>query len=297
MPSIGQENLETVMIDFLGALRRGDFEAAAGLLDPDVSWQGLREDWVCHGREEVVDTFRWGLEQRREIDALEFTRGGEHVVLGARGPNIGPEEEPLGQIFNVFTLRDGRIVRIDDYRGRSEALEAAGVAGDVGCSADELVDHFVQAARAAGCSSAEIGSTLGVSKQAAQQRFVTVAPTGEAWPPGLDDGAGAAFASAAGEARADLPARGRLTGAEESSRDRVGRLRRRRRARVRAARLEARDRSARAGRSPACTASALAASRKRAFVVMTVTWVHICGVKIASAMGLPARVARKTDPK
>jgi len=78
----------------------------------------------------VVDTFRWGLEQRREIEALEFTRGGEHVVLGARGPNIGPEKEPLGQIFNVFTLRDGRIVRIDDYRGRGEALEAAGVAGD-----------------------------------------------------------------------------------------------------------------------------------------------------------------------
>jgi hypothetical protein len=94
MPSIGEENLEAVMIDFFGALRRGDFEAAAGLLDPDVSWQGLREEWVCHGREEVIDTFRWGLEQRREIDALEFTRGGEQVVLGARGPNIGPPEEP-----------------------------------------------------------------------------------------------------------------------------------------------------------------------------------------------------------
>src|SRR5262249_143911 len=77
MPSIGQENLETVMIDFLGAVRRGDFEAAAGLLDPDVSWQGLREEWVCHGPEEVIDTFRWGVESRREIDALEFTRGGE----------------------------------------------------------------------------------------------------------------------------------------------------------------------------------------------------------------------------
>lgn len=36
-----------------------------------------------------------------------------------------------GQIFNVFTLRDGRIVRIDDYRGRREALTAAGVAEDV----------------------------------------------------------------------------------------------------------------------------------------------------------------------
>jgi hypothetical protein len=38
MASIGQENLETVMVDFFGALRRGDFEAAAGLLDPDVSY-------------------------------------------------------------------------------------------------------------------------------------------------------------------------------------------------------------------------------------------------------------------
>jgi hypothetical protein len=28
MTSIGQENLETVMIDFFGVLRRGDFDAA-----------------------------------------------------------------------------------------------------------------------------------------------------------------------------------------------------------------------------------------------------------------------------
>jgi hypothetical protein len=33
MPSIGQENLETVMIDFFGALRSGDFDAATSLLD------------------------------------------------------------------------------------------------------------------------------------------------------------------------------------------------------------------------------------------------------------------------
>ena len=75
-----------------------------------------------------------GLEQRREVDALRFTRGGEHVVLGARGPSMTEVGgEPLGgQIFNVFTLRDGRIMRIDDYRGRTEALAAAGVAEDVG---------------------------------------------------------------------------------------------------------------------------------------------------------------------
>jgi ketosteroid isomerase-like protein len=134
MPSIGQENLETVMIDFFGALRRGDFNAAAALLDPEVSWQGLREEWVCHGRSEVIGTFRCGLEQRRETDALEFTRVGDKVVMGARGPSItevagAPLER---QIFNVYTLRDGRIVQIEDYRRRGEALTAAGLGEDVG---------------------------------------------------------------------------------------------------------------------------------------------------------------------
>src|SRR6266545_4205243 len=134
MASIAQENLETVMIDFFGALRRGDLEAASGLLDPEVSWQGLREEWVCHGRDEVLETFRWGLEQRREVDALEFTRAGNQVIVGARGPSIAAvEDEPLeGQIFNIFTLRDGRVARIDDYRHRAEALAAAGLEDDEG---------------------------------------------------------------------------------------------------------------------------------------------------------------------
>jgi hypothetical protein len=37
------------MIDFFGALRRGGFDDAAALLDPDVAWQGFHDDWVCHG--------------------------------------------------------------------------------------------------------------------------------------------------------------------------------------------------------------------------------------------------------
>jgi ketosteroid isomerase-like protein len=118
------------MIDFFGALRRADSEAAAHLLDPDVSWHGLREEWVCQGRDEVLETFGWGFETRREIDALEFTRAGDRVVLGVRGASISEVGgEPLeGQIFNVFTLRDARIVRIDDFRHRAEALAAAGIA-------------------------------------------------------------------------------------------------------------------------------------------------------------------------
>ena len=134
IPSTGQQNLETVMIDFFGALRRGDFDSASALLAPEVTWQGLRDEWVCHGREEVIDTFRWALHEGRETEALEFVRGGDRVVVGVRGPMITEVDgEPLeGQIYNVFTLRDGRIVRIDDYRRRAEALSAAGIDANAG---------------------------------------------------------------------------------------------------------------------------------------------------------------------
>ena len=134
MPSTSQQNLATVLIDFLGALRRGDFDGASSLLAPDVTWQGLRDDFVCHGRDEVIDTFRGALDERREIDALEFIRGEDRIVMGARGPNMTEVAgEPLeGQIYNVFTLRDGRVTRIDDYRRRAEALTAAGIAEDAG---------------------------------------------------------------------------------------------------------------------------------------------------------------------
>jgi len=49
---------------------------------------------------------------------------------------------------------------------------AASLSDELDVLADRLTDHFVQAAREAGCSWAQIGQHLGVTKQAAQQRFV-----------------------------------------------------------------------------------------------------------------------------
>lgn len=50
--------------------------------------------------------------------------------------------------------------------------EAVILSGRLDGLADQVVDHFVQRARDDGASWAEIGASLGVSKQAAQKRFV-----------------------------------------------------------------------------------------------------------------------------
>ena len=68
--------------------------------------------------------------------------------------------------------------------------------------ADELLDQFVDAARAGGSSWNEIGCSLGTSKQAAQQRFAALAdpPPGQA-PFGLTGTAADVLTDAATQAR------------------------------------------------------------------------------------------------
>jgi ClpA/ClpB-like protein len=50
------------------------------------------------------------------------------------------------------------------------------MADDLGVIGDQVVTHFVEAARTSGCSWSQIGAQLGVSKQAAQQAFVAATP-------------------------------------------------------------------------------------------------------------------------
>jgi hypothetical protein len=99
-------------------------------MDPEDFWQGVREDFICENRDEAMEMLR---EQRREehgVESLELIATEDRVMLGVRSTQLQEiGGVPLGgQIFQVFTLRhhDGRIVRVDEYRRRSEALEAAG---------------------------------------------------------------------------------------------------------------------------------------------------------------------------
>src|SRR6266702_3320605 len=67
-------------------------------------------------------------------------------------------------------------VHSDALERLSDAVIAAEHLGDV---ADHLIGHFVDQARRSGASWTDIGKSMGVTKQAAQKRFVTKDP-GEA---------------------------------------------------------------------------------------------------------------------
>lgn len=71
----------------------------------------------------------------------------------------------------------------DDSLDRLDA--ALAVAAQLDHRADELVDQFVAAARAAGRSWTDIGARLGVSKQAARKRFPAPATPAPVLPPGV----------------------------------------------------------------------------------------------------------------
>jgi ClpA/ClpB-like protein len=66
------------------------------------------------------------------------------------------------------------LIEAVEESGAGDPLErvaaAATIKDQVAAIGDELVDHFVAQARAAGCSWTQIGEALGVTRQAAQQR-------------------------------------------------------------------------------------------------------------------------------
>jgi hypothetical protein len=111
-------------------------------------------------------------------------------VIVKRRLTIVPGIEDLAR--EVETRTDGA-----DPLDRLRA--AVGVADDVRDLADELIDRFVAAAREAGRSWSEIGGVLGVTKQAAQQRFV--APDPHAWPKDFDTDARSLLPAAERHAR------------------------------------------------------------------------------------------------
>jgi hypothetical protein len=89
---------------------------------------------------------------------------------------LPPPATPLSSPVRLDDLIDAiTTVHSDVLEQLTSAVVAADHLGDV---ADHLIGHFVDQARRSGASWSDIGKSMGVTKQAAQKRFVPKDPTG-----------------------------------------------------------------------------------------------------------------------
>ena len=134
---MSQESVEIVRAAFQAFLGE-DQKRTARLIDPEVEFHGtvggLEEGRIAHGLPKIIEMFEaedleaW---EERRLEPEEFIDAGDDVVVlmheYRRGRGSGVELETDTAV--VFAVRDGRVVRIQGYMDRTEALEAAGVRG------------------------------------------------------------------------------------------------------------------------------------------------------------------------
>jgi ketosteroid isomerase-like protein len=131
---MSQENVEIVRRS-VEALARNDWDTFLAGFDSDVEWveiASLGPDAAAYtGTEELRDavqswTQKW---TEYEVEVSRYAQAGDDVIVlsreRGRGTVSGVEVERAPGA--VFTLQDGKVVRVRLYGNWSEALEAAGL--------------------------------------------------------------------------------------------------------------------------------------------------------------------------
>src|SRR5215210_5321770 len=106
-----------VVVGWMDAMRRGDLKGVECWLDPEVTWRGVRGAATCRDRNEVMDMLQRNLEGGLGAQAVEVIAGDRAAVLGAKIPGLDEigGVHLRGQIFNVFRVRSGQIIAVEDY--------------------------------------------------------------------------------------------------------------------------------------------------------------------------------------
>ena len=129
---MSRENVEIVR-RILDAYLAGDFQTALGRIDPEVEFDlSMRPDGkVYRGHDGIVEGLRtWtGTWEDYSLEITELIDAGEHVIAVDRQSGRGKGSGMLLEhsFSNVYTLRDGKVVRVAVFTNREDAFRAAGV--------------------------------------------------------------------------------------------------------------------------------------------------------------------------
>ena len=136
---MSQENVEVVRRAF-EAFNRGGVDACVneGLWSPEIVWDvtpsGVPGLGAYRGHEEVKrflddDWFSAFPFEEWEVKLEDVIDAGDQVISMSRQHGRGASSGALAELelAQVVTLRDGQVVRVDNYVDREKALEAAGL--------------------------------------------------------------------------------------------------------------------------------------------------------------------------
>jgi len=127
---------ETLILDAYAAYAQGEIDKLLDVVDQNLEWTYLDPGLAnpapqtCHGRAELAAALRRQAEDGLTSWIEEVRVSGDQVLVVSHTPGIDayrvtPAED---RSYDVFTVRQGRIVAIHGYGERADALAAIGIA-------------------------------------------------------------------------------------------------------------------------------------------------------------------------
>jgi ketosteroid isomerase-like protein len=120
----------------------GDLEAIGGMLDPEVEWTGVGEVAGIADRADVLEVLSMRLSESYHVTVDRCIGVGDRVVVSMRFSRV--EADPtdarplqsrrtylVGRYAAVVTMRDGRVVRVEEHPHLASALAAVGLEDEV----------------------------------------------------------------------------------------------------------------------------------------------------------------------
>jgi ketosteroid isomerase-like protein len=111
----------------LDAYKRGDMDAVAALMAPDIRWEGVAGEDPCINREQTIATLAASAEQAKGLELADAVPFGTDKVMVClvRIPDDAADSELPSRVYNVVTFTGEKIARMQGFLGRKEAVQAA----------------------------------------------------------------------------------------------------------------------------------------------------------------------------
>jgi ketosteroid isomerase-like protein len=126
---------EALIRNSYDAYSRGDVAAMLEIVDAELEWTFLDpsladpQPQVCHGRGELAAALQRQADRGLTLQLEEVIANGDRVLVGVRTPGVDAlrMRQARDRNYDVFTVRDGRVVAMRACRDRDEALAFAGI--------------------------------------------------------------------------------------------------------------------------------------------------------------------------